>query len=322
MTKNKLTIIVPCYNEEEVLPESSKQIREIIIELINENKVAENSTILFVDDGSKDKTWKIIEKLHHEDPIHYSGIKFSRNFGHQNALIAGMTTAVQTSDMMVTIDADLQDDINAIKEMVTKYHEGFEVVYGVRNNRDTDTKFKRRTALAFYSMMGKIGVNMVANHADFRLMSKRATETLLSFKEQNIFLRGLVPLVGYASTEVYYSRNKRLAGESKYPLKKMISFALEGITSFSIMPIRFVRNLGILTFFIGIIYSLNILFQHLTGNTVPGWSSLTMSIWILGGIQLVSLSIIGEYIGKIYSEVKKRPRFIIEENLTEKNNNI
>ncbi|MGX7014285.1 glycosyltransferase family 2 protein [Vagococcus silagei] len=315
MKKNKLTIIIPCYNEEEVLPISSQSIKEVLFELIDQKKISNQSCILFVDDGSTDSTWKLIESLNLEDPVHFTGIKFSRNFGHQNALIAGLTVATKNSDMLITIDADLQDDIQAIKQMVIEYYNGFDVVYGVRNNRDMDTFFKRKTANYFYTIMEKIGVKMVPNHADFRLMSQRATKTLLSFKEQNIFLRGLVPLVGYPSTEVYYSRNKRFAGDSKYPLKKMLAFALEGITSFSIMPIRLVRNLGIFTFLIGIIYTLNILFQHFSGNTVTGWASLTMSICILGGIQLVSLSIIGEYIGKIYSEVKHRPRFIIEKNL-------
>lgn len=313
--KPRLTIVIPCYNEEEVLPLSSKEILNVLLRLIDKNKVSEDSNILFVDDGSEDKTWEIIEQLNESDKNYFNGIKFSRNFGHQNALLAGMTTAVEYSDAIVTIDADLQDDINVIEKMVDSFSNGNDVVYGVRNNRDSDTIFKRKTALGFYRFMEKIGVKMIPNHADFRLMSKRATETLLTFKESNLFLRGMVPLVGYRADKVFYSRNERAAGESKYPLKKMISFAMEGISSFSVMPIRFVRNLGLLTIIIGIFYSIYTITQKYLGNTEVGWSSITMSIWLLGGIQLVSLSIIGEYIGKIYSEVKHRPRFIIEENL-------
>lgn len=310
----KLYIVVPCYNEEEVLPISSKALHSFLMEMIDKKKIDESSKILFVDDGSKDSTWEIIQNLA-KSGSHFSGIKFSRNFGHQNALWAGMTAAVQDADAIVTIDADLQDDISAIEEMVDEYVKGSDVVYGVRNNRDTDTLFKRKTAELFYSFMNKLGVNTIPNHADFRLMSKRATKTLLTFKEENLFLRGMVPMVGYPSAEVYYSRNARVAGESKYPLKKMINFALEGITSFSIVPIRVVRNVGVLTLLIGIIYMIYTIIQKLTGNVEVGWSSIIMSIWFLGGVQLVGLSIVGEYIGKIYFEVKGRPRFIIEDHI-------
>ncbi|KAF1293087.1 glycosyltransferase family 2 protein [Candidatus Enterococcus leclercqii] len=310
----KLYIVVPCYNEEEVLPISSKELHSFLMEMIGKKKIDESSKILFVDDGSKDSTWEIIQNLAKSDS-HFSGIKFSRNFGHQNALWAGMTAAVQDADAIVTIDADLQDDISAIEEMVDEYVKGSDIVYGVRNNRDTDTLFKRKTAELFYSFMNKLGVNTIPNHADFRLMSKRATKTLLTFKEENLFLRGMVPMVGYPSAEVYYSRNARVAGESKYPLKKMINFALEGITSFSIVPIRVVRNVGVLTLLIGIIYMIYTFIQKLTGNVEVGWSSIIMSIWFLGGVQLVGLSIVGEYIGKIYFEVKGRPRFIIEDHI-------
>ncbi|EGO5077834.1 glycosyltransferase family 2 protein [Enterococcus faecalis] len=294
---SKLFIVVPCYNEEEVLPISSKVLLDFLKRMIAKNKVSTESSILFVDDGSKDKTWAIIKRLSEQEE-HFKGLKFSRNFGHQNALLAGMTTAVQFADMIVTIDA---------------YHDGNDVVYGVRSNRDTDTAFKRKTAEMFYSFMNKLGVNTVPNHADFRLMSNRATKVLLTFKEENLFLRGMVPLVGFPSTKVYYSRNIRVAGESKYPLKKMLNFAMEGITSFSIVPIKMVRNIGFITLLIGIFYMIYSLIQHFTGNVEAGWSSLIISIWFLGGIQLISLSIVGEYIGKIYSEVKGRPRFIIEE---------
>lgn len=309
---SKLFIVVPCYNEEEVLPISSKVLLDFLKRMIAKNKVSTESSILFVDDGSKDKTWAIIKRLSEQEE-HFKGLKFSRNFGHQNALLAGMTTAVQFADMIVTIDADLQDDVEAIEGMIDAYHDGNDVVYGVRSNRDTDTAFKRKTAEMFYSFMNKLGVNTVPNHADFRLMSNRATKVLLTFKEQNLFLRGMVPLVGFPSTKVYYSRNIRVAGESKYPLKKMLNFAMEGITSFSIVPIKMVRNIGFITLLIGIFYMIYSLIQHFTGNVEAGWSSLIISIWFLGGIQLISLSIVGEYIGKIYSEVKGRPRFIIEE---------
>ncbi|HDV4125509.1 MULTISPECIES: glycosyltransferase family 2 protein [Enterococcus] len=309
---SKLFIVVPCYNEEEVLPISSKVLLDFLKRMIAKNKVSTESSILFVDDGSKDKTWAIIKRLSEQEE-HFKGLKFSRNFGHQNALLAGMTTAVQFADMIVTIDADLQDDVEAIEGMIDAYHDGNDVVYGVRSNRDTDTAFKRKTAEMFYSFMNKLGVNTVQNHADFRLMSNRATKVLLTFKEENLFLRGMVPLVGFPSTKVYYSRNIRVAGESKYPLKKMLNFAMEGITSFSIVPIKMVRNIGFITLLIGIFYMIYSLIQHFTGNVEAGWSSLIISIWFLGGIQLISLSIVGEYIGKIYSEVKGRPRFIIEE---------
>ena len=309
---SKLFIVVPCYNEEEVLPISSKVLLDFLKRMIAKNKVSTESSILFVDDGSKDKTWAIIKRLSEQEE-HFKGLKFSRNFGHQNALLAGMTTAVQFADMIVTIDADLQDDVEAIEGMIDAYHDGNDVVYGVRSNRDTDTAFKRKTAEMFYSFMNKLGVNTVPNHADFRLMSNRATKVLLTFKEENLFLRGMVPLVGFPSTKVYYSRNIRVAGESKYPLKKMLNFAMEGITSFSIVPIKMVRNIGFITLLIGIFYMIYSLIQHFTGNVEAGWSSLIISIWFLGGIQLISLSIVGAYIGKIYSEVKGRPRFIIEE---------
>ena len=309
---SKLFIVVPCYNEEEVLPISSKVLLDFLKRMIAKNKVSTESSILFVDDGSKDKTWAIIKRLSEQEE-HFKGLKFSRNFGHQNALLAGMTTAVQFADMIVTIDADLQDDVEAIEGMIDAYHDGNDVVYGVRSNRDTDTAFKRKTAEMFYSFMNKLGVNTVPNHADFRLMSNRATKVLLTFKEENLFLRGMVPLVGFPSTKVYYSRNIRVAGESKYPLKKMLNFAMEGITSFSIVPIKMVRNIGFITLLIGIFYMIYSLIQHFTANVEAGWSSLIISIWFLGGIQLISLSTVGEYIGKIYSEVKGRPRFIIEE---------
>ncbi|MBL1057235.1 glycosyltransferase family 2 protein [Ligilactobacillus salivarius] len=312
MDKNYLTIVVPCYNEEEVLPETVKELGEILNKLIQDKLINQNSKILFVDDGSKDNTWNLIKK-YEEINKNVTGIKFSRNYGHQNALIAGMTVAVKKSDMIITIDADLQDDVNAIFEMVRKYHEGIDVVYGVRNSRETDTVFKRRTALAFYKLMEMLGVNMVPNSADYRLLSKRAVEGLLEFHERNIFLRGMVPLVGYRSDKVYYARKERFAGTSKYPLKKMIKFAMDGITSFSTVPIKLIMNLGLLLVVIGIILFVYTIVQKILGHVNAGWSSLMVSIWVLGGVQLICLSIIGEYVGKIFTEVKQRPRYTLEE---------
>ena len=309
-----LTLIVPCFNEEEVLPTSSKKLNEVLSNLISEQDISPKSKILFVDDGSDDDTWNIIRKLSNENE-HFSGIKFSRNFGHQNALLAGMTTAVNYSDILVTIDADLQDDTNAIYEMVNRYHQGFDVAYGVRSSRKTDSLFKRKSALIFYDLMKKLGVEMVPNSADYRLMSKRATRELLSFSERNLFLRAMVPLVGYRSTKVFYERKKRFAGKSKYPLSKMVKFALDGITSFSIVPIRLIMSLGILIVFIGIILFVYTVVQKIRGNVNSGWASLMISIWVLGGVQLVCLSVIGEYIGKVFTEVKRRPRFNIETDL-------
>lgn len=315
-----LTIVVPCYNEEQVLPETVKELLAIINDMSQQKNISNKSKILFVNDGSQDATWKLISE--YTDQYEWvCGIKFSRNYGHQNALLAGMETAVDYSDMIITIDADLQDDVNAIPKMVEKYHEGYDVVYGVRNNRDTDTWFKRRTALAFYSLMKKIGVNLVPDSADYRLLSKRATKSLLQFSERNLFLRAMVPLVGYRSTKVYYARKERFAGTSKYPLKKMIAFAIDGITSFSIAPMHLILWLGILIMLISLLFMIYVLVEKIIGNTVSGWSSLMMSIWFLGGAQLVAMSVIGEYVGKVFTEVKRRPRFTIEtETYTKKMN--
>lgn len=318
MENNVLTIVVPCYNEQEVLPETVKELGGVLEKLIKDGNVSPKSKILFVNDGSKDKTWELISKYTKEYE-YVTGIKFSRNYGHQNALLAGMSVAVKYSDMIITIDADLQDDIYAIPKMVEKYNEGYDVVYGVRNSRETDTFFKRRTALAFYGLMGKLGVKLVPDSADYRLLSKRATESLLDFKERNLFLRGMVPLVGYDSAKVYYARKERFAGKSKYPLSKMLHFALDGITSFSIAPIHLILYLGVLTVIFSIIMMIYTLVEKINGHIVSGWASLMISIWFLGGVQLISISIIGEYVGKIFSEVKHRPRFVIEaETYTEK----
>ena len=311
MNKSVLTIIVPCYNEEEVLPETVKELGNILTNLIEKDKIDSKSKLLFVNDGSKDRTWNLISD-YTKRYNYVTGIKFSRNYGHQNALLAGMNLAVNFSDMMITIDADLQDDVNAIPKMVEKYYEGYDVVYGVRNSRKTDTFFKRRTALAFYGLMKKLGVNLVPDSADYRLLSKRATEGLLAFKERNLFLRGMVPLVGYKSTKIYYARKERFAGKSKYPLSKMLHFALDGITSFSIAPIHLILYLGLITVAISVICMIYVIIEKCLGHVVSGWSSLMISIWLLGGIQLISIIVIGEYIGKIFSEVKHRPRYTIE----------
>lgn len=309
---NILTIVVPCYNEQEVLPETVKELGSILIKLIKQGQVSSKSKILFVNDGSQDKTWQLISQYTDEYP-YVTGIKFSRNYGHQNALLAGMTVAVEYSDMIITIDADLQDDVNAIPKMVEEYHKGYDVIYGVRNSRQTDTFFKRRTALAFYGLMKRLGVNLVPDSADYRLLSKRATKSLLAFKERNLFLRGMVPLVGYRSTKVYYARKERFAGTSKYPLSKMLHFALDGITSFSIAPIHLIMYLGLITVIGSVICMIYTIIERAIGHVVSGWASLMISIWLLGGIQLISISVIGEYIGKIFSEVKHRPRFTIED---------
>lgn len=310
--KNLLTIIIPCFNEEEVLPETVKELGNILENLISLRKISSESKLLFVNDGSKDKTWQLIQDYTNKYE-YVTGIKFTRNYGHQNALLAGMTVAVKHADMLITIDADLQDDVNAIPKMVDAYLEGNDVVYGVRNSRETDTVFKRRTALMYYGLMRKLGVSLVPDSADYRLLSKRATKALLEYKERNLFLRGMVPLVGFKSTKVYYPRKERFAGTSKYPLGKMLHFALDGITSFSIAPIHLILGMGIIIVFISIVLMIYTVYQKFTGHVVSGWSSLMVSIWLLGGIQLISLSIIGEYVGKVFTEVKRRPRFNIEE---------
>ena len=317
MKSTILYIVVPCYKEEEVLPETSKRLKSKLEALIEQKKIDSDSRIMFVNDGSTDNTWKIIQELHNSDKI-YSGVNLSRNRGHQNALLAGMTVAVEYADMIISMDADLQDDINAIDAMVENYLNGYDVVYGVRSSRKTDTFFKRFTAEAFYKLMKGLGVDIVFNHADYRLMSKRAVQGLLKFKEVNVFLRGIVPQVGYPWTTVEYERAERFAGESKYPLKKMLAFAFDGITSFSIKPIRLITSLGVGISGISIILLIWAIVTKILGGTVAGWSSLMVSIWFIGGIQLLCLGVVGEYIGKIYSETKHRPLFIIENILNEK----
>ncbi|QBO35606.1 glycosyltransferase [Periweissella cryptocerci] len=308
----KLVIVIPAYNEEEVFPETVKEITEILEGMISSNKVSADSKILFVNDGSKDNTWNLIINEQKNNEL-VTGINFSRNFGHQNALVAGLVTASKDADMMITIDADLQDDVNAIEKMVDQYYAGFDVVYGVRDNRDTDTAFKRSTALTFYGIMKKLGVDMVPNHADYRLMSQRAVLEFLKFKEENLFIRGIVPLVGFPSTKVYYARKERFAGESKYPLKKMLKFAWDGISSFSVVPIRAIMTLGVAVVIVAVGILVYAVLEHARGNTAQGWSSLMISLWFLGGVQLIGISVIGEYIGKIFNEVKHRPRFTIQD---------
>lgn len=314
MEPKTLYILAPCYNEAEVLPLTSKIFLDKLNSLITEGKISENSRVVFVDDGSKDETWNIIESLHELDPK-FIGVKLSRNRGHQNALLGGMSTIADDCDMIVTIDADAQDDVNAIDKMVDDFNSGTEIVYGVRASRETDTFFKRTTAQGFYKFMTLMGVETVYNHADFRLMSSRAVKALLDFKEVNLFLRGMVPLVGFKSSTVTYDRAPRLAGESKYPLKKMLTFAFDGITSFSIRPIRFITALGGITLILSVLFAIYALISYFVHNTVPGWTSTVLSIWFFGSLQLIATGVVGEYIGKIYLETKGRPRFFIEKYL-------
>ena len=312
--ENTLFLVIPCYNEEEVLNETARRLSEKMNALIESGKISENSRICFVNDGSKDKTWEIIKKLNAENNI-FRGINLSRNRGHQNALLAGLMTVKGECDAAISLDADLQDDIDAIGEMTEKWLGGCDVVYGVRSARKKDTFFKKTTAQGYYKLLKAMGVDITYNHADYRLMSKRALDGLESFKEVNIFLRGIVPMIGYKSDIVMYERQERFAGESKYPLKKMLAFAFEGITSLSIKPIRMITTLGLVIFLMSIFMLIYFLIRHFTGATVTGWTSLAVSLWALGGLQLLAIGVIGEYIGKIYLETKERPKFIIDEYL-------
>lgn len=309
-------LVIPCYNEEEMLPITAKALIEKMDALISGKKISPESKVMFVDDGSKDKTWQLIEKLH-KSSEYFTGLKLSRNKGHQNALLAGLMTAKEYADIIVSMDADLQDDINAIDGFLEKRAEGCEIVYGVRSSRETDTGFKRWTAQTYYKTLAALGVEITYNHADYRMMSRKAVEALAEFKEVNLFLRGIVPMVGFKSDIVTYERAARQAGESKYPLKKMLAFAVEGITSLSIKPIRFITALGIMIFFVSIIMLIYFLVVHFMGKTVAGWTTTVVSVWALGGLQLLAIGVIGEYIGKIYLETKSRPKFIIETNLEE-----
>lgn len=312
-----LYMVVPCYNEEEVLRETAKRLEEKYRSLIDRMLISPKSRVVFVNDGSKDSTWEIIQELHNESPQLFSGINLSRNSGHQNAVLAGLMTVRDICDMAITMDADLQDDINAIDEMVQKYYEGNQVVYGVRSERKTDTFFKKFTAEGFYKFMKVMGADVVYNHADFRLMSKRVLCELANYKEVNLFLRGMVPLIGFKSCNVYYERAERFAGESKYPLKKMLAFAINGITSFSTKPLKMITTLGIVTSMLSIFAFIWAFIAKFAGFAELGWSSTICSIWLIGGLQLFCLGIIGEYVGKIYAEVKQRPRFIVADFLND-----
>ena len=312
MPGNTLYIVVPCYNEEEVLPETSRRLGDKLRALMAAGRIGPRSRVLFVNDGSKDRTWEVIEELHRKDGL-LCGADLSRNRGHQNALLAGLMTAKERADMVISMDADLQDDVDAVDAMVDKYLEGVDIVYGVRSSRKKDTFFKRTTAEAFYRMMDLLGAETVFNHADYRLMSKRAREGLAQFTEVNLFLRGIVPMIGYRTDTVEYERGERFAGESKYPLKKMVSFALEGVTSLSVKPLRMITGLGFLVFLISLGMIVYNIVRFATGNTVTGWASLACSVWMIGGLILLALGVIGEYLGKLYLESKGRPRFLIRE---------
>ena len=309
----KLCIVVPCYNEEEVLNETASRLKLKYEALILNGQISADSRIVFVDDGSKDKTWEIISALHEKDSC-FEGIKLSRNRGHQNALLAGLMTVKDSFDAVISMDADLQDDINAVDKMVESCKKGNDIVYGVRSSRKKDSVFKRSTAHLFYKVMKWMGAETVYNHADYRLMSRRALDALQDFEEVNLFLRGMKPLIGFKSDTVYYERGERFAGESKYPFRKMLHFAFEGITSLSIRPIDLIIRLGLLLSVFGIAILIYALVQHFLGQTTAGWTSLMASIWVLGGLQLLAIGVIGKYIGKIYLETKHRPRYIIEEN--------
>ncbi|MBR2727289.1 MAG: glycosyltransferase family 2 protein [Solobacterium sp.] len=306
--------VIPCYNEEAVLPETAKRLEEKMNDLIRRDVIRQDSRVVFVNDGSKDSTWDVIVRLHEGNPL-FPGINLSRNRGHQNALLAGMMTVAEYADMIISMDADLQDDIHACDEMIAKYYEGCDIVYGVRSSRKKDTFFKRFTAQSFYRTMDRLGAKTVYNHADYRLMSRRAVQALGEFREVNLVLRGMVPLLGFRTDTVYYERGERFAGESKYPLKKMVSFAVEGITSLSTTPLRMISWSGFFIFLVSLIILVYSLVRHFTGHTVVGWTFLAVSIWGIGGLILLSLGIIGEYVGKIYLETKQRPRYIVEEYL-------
>jgi glycosyltransferase involved in cell wall biosynthesis len=311
-----LYIVIPCYNEEESLPETANRLKDVILDLIHNSLISDKSGILFVDDGSSDNTWSIIKQLHStSDKLVITGIKLSRNTGHQNALLAGLIATKDKADIIISMDADLQDDIAAIKGMVEQYYKGDDIVYGVRKNRKKDTFFKRISAHVYYKFMHFLGADLIYNHADYRLMSKRSLDSLTKFGEVNLFLRGLVPMLGYAQSVIYYERGKRFGGVTKYPLKKMVNFALDGITSISMKPIRYITLFGFFIFLISALLFVFFIVAYFLGLTEPGWPSLIISIWVIGGLQMLSIGIVGEYVGKTYLETKARPRFIIEETL-------
>ena len=316
-----LYIVIPCYNEQEVLNETTKRLTVKMKHMIEENTISNGSRILYVDDGSKDNTWKIITKLYEESDL-VTGIKLSRNKGHQNALLAGLFEAADHADMIISMDADLQDDIDVLDKFVDEYYKGNQIVYGVRKSRKKDSVFKKTTAIIFYKMMKAMGVELVYNHADYRLMSKRAVQELMNYKEVNLFLRGIIPLIGFKSSVVEYDRGSRFAGKSKYPLRKMIYFAIDGITSTSVRPIRMITMFGLLSVLFSIGYAIYVIVGHATGGTIPGWSTSVLLVCFFGGAQIMCTGIVGEYVGKIYLETKARPRFIIEEKLLKKSRNV
>ena len=309
-----LFLVIPCYNEEDILKDTTKVIKTKMKELINKKVINKNSKVLYVNDGSQDNTWNIIEDINKKDPL-FTGISLSKNKGQQNALFAGLMIAKEYADIIISMDADMQDDIDVIDKMIEKYNNGNEIVYGVRKNRKKDSYFKRTTALSFYKFMKRLGVDIIYNHADYRLASKRVLNELEKFSEINLFLRGIFPLIGFKNDIVYYERKQRTKGKTKYPTKKMLSFALDGITSFSIKPIRIILNLGIIIFILSLVIMTYSIIRKIFGYTVAGWTFIICSIWLIAGIQMLSLGIIGEYIGKIYAEVKRRPRYIIDNNL-------
>ena len=310
----KLFIVIPCYNEQEALPLTAKRLVELTDVMIEKALISPESRVVLVDDGSRDATWQVISDLHAQDQ-RFEGVKLAHNVGHMNALWAGMTLSQERCDCVITIDADLQDDPDAMYAFLEEYRNGADVVYGVRSSREKDTFFKRATAQGFYRLMNRMGADLVYNHADYRLLSKRALDALMSFGEVNMFLRGMVPMLGFKTAEVFYERGERVAGESKYPLKKMIAFAMEGITSLSNKPIRYVLLVGALCALLGVVMAVYVIVSLVRGHTVAGWASIMMSIWLLGGLQLMALGLIGEYVGKIYMETKRRPKFILEEHL-------
>ena len=310
--KEKLYLVIPCYNEQEVLHETEHRLTVKLNQMISDGLISDESRMVFVDDGSKDSTWNIIKDMHEKNDL-VLGIKSSRNRGHQNTLLAGLMTVKDECDMAISMDADLQDDIEVLDEFVKKYYDGCEIVYGVRSARKTDTFFKKFTAEGFYKVMKWMGADIVFNHADYRLMSSRALNELAKYKEVNLFLRGIVPMIGFKTDVVMYERHERFAGESKYPLKKMLAFAMDGITSLSIKPIRFITSLGVILFAFSVILLIYFIVGYFLGRTAPGWATIVVSIWGIGGLQLLAIGVIGEYIGKIYMETKERPRYIIEE---------
>lgn len=310
----KLYLVIPCYNEEEVLIETQKRLQKKMSGLIKDKKISKESKVVFIDDGSLDNTWNLILEFNKNNSC-FSGIKLSKNVGHQNALLAGLLTVKEKADIVISMDCDLQDDIEVIDDFIEEYKKGNEIVYGVRSSRKKDSFFKRNTACLLYKLMQFMGVEIIYNHADYRLMSKRVLQELENFKEVNLFLRGIVPLIGFKSSTVKYVRQERFAGKTKYSLKKMFNFAIDGITSFTIKPIRFITSLGFIIFFISILMLVYTLIRHFSGQTIIGWSSVMTSVWAIGGLQLLAIGVIGEYIGKIYLETKSRPRYIIEINL-------